>query len=109
MRKHKKTRTTQLLTMDELRARPCEVDGVPALFHRWVEEDRVILKIEAHVHKKTRLALGQEFNECGICPNGCNTEVIRETFALVEYKDGTIHKVKPELIRFIGKEEQHGT
>lgn len=35
MKKHKKAR---LLTMDELHSRPCEVDGCPAFFLRWVEE-----------------------------------------------------------------------
>lgn len=34
----KKGKKTRLLTMDELHARPCEVDGRPALFHRWIEE-----------------------------------------------------------------------
>lgn len=59
----KRRRTkTRLLPMDELRARPCEVDGRPALFHRWVEE----YALEA----------------------------------LVEYQDGTVALVKPELIRF---------
>ena len=70
MRKHKKAR---LLTMDELRARPCEVDGRPALFHRWVEE------------------------------------VIKDDYvltALVEYRDGTIAKVEPERIQFVGEEEK---
>lgn len=38
--KPRKTRKVKkrLLPMAELQARPCEVDGRPALFHRWVEE-----------------------------------------------------------------------
>ena len=36
-RKRKRT-PTRLLSMDYNIARPCEVDGRPALFHRWVEE-----------------------------------------------------------------------
>ena len=109
MRKHKKPRTTQLLTMDELHARPCEVDGVPALFHRWIEEDRALLKLNALCRPVEELDLVRIFRSESVVMPQCSTEVIRETFALVEYKDGTIHKVKPELIRFIGKEVQHGT
>ena len=44
--------------------------------------------------------IAREFSEGRIIPAGCFTDVIRETFALVEYTDGTIAKVKPELIRF---------
>ena len=109
MRKHKKTRTTQLLTMDELLARPCEVDGVPALFHRWIEEDRAILKINVLCRDPEMARLLRDFYELGRVSPQCDIEVIRETFALVEYRGGTIHKVKPELIRFIGKEDKHGT
>ena len=36
--KRKDEKKVRLLIMDELDARPCEVDGRPALFHRWVEE-----------------------------------------------------------------------
>ena len=60
-REHTKAR---LLTMDELHARPCEVDGRPALFLKWTEDD-----------------------------NG-------HTYALVEYPDGVLDLVEPELIRF---------
>lgn len=107
MRKHNRrhhTRTTQLLTMDELHARPCEVDGRPALFHRWIEEDRAVLKIDTLCRMAEAKELVHIFRNEGVVAPQCSTEVIRETFALVEYGDGTIHKVKPELIRFIGKE-----
>lgn len=109
MRKRPKTRTTQLLTMDELRARPCEVDGVPALFHRWVEEDRALLKFDTLCRGLEMEEMYRMFRSEGIVAPQCSTEVIRETVALVEYRDGTIDKVRPELIRFTGKEDKHGT
>lgn len=101
MRKHKKTR---LLTMDELQARPCEVDGRPAIFHRWVEEDRIIMRLDGLFPKDARDAIIREFRTDGYVPAGCHSEVVRNTFALVEYRDGTIAKVLPEKIRFIGEE-----
>lgn len=81
MEKDKKVR---LLPMDELRARPCEVDGKPALFHRWIESDRVLVTVDGFNRYRP----------------GNRAEVIRETFALVEYEDGAVGKVKPELVRF---------
>ena len=102
MRKHKKAR---LLTMDELQARPCEVDGIPALFHRWIEEDRALLKIDIFCNPGEANVIYRKFRAEGIVPPGCYTEIVRETFALVEYRDGTISKVKPERIRFTEREE----
>lgn len=106
MRKHRKhrSRTTQLLTMDELLARPCEVDGRPALFHRWVEADRAILRVDTLCRRAEMMEMGHLFHTAGIVAPQCSTEVIRETFALVEYRDGTIARVRPETIRFVGKE-----
>lgn len=61
VRKRKRT-PTRLLPMAHHHTRPCEVNGRPALFHRWVEDPALE--------------------------------------ALVEYRDGTVHLVKPELVSF---------
>lgn len=100
MRKYKK-----LLTMDELHARPCEVDGRPAMFHHWIEEDRALLKIAGMYSSEDRRHLVDDFQLNGICAPGTSVDVIRQTFALVEYLDGTIAKVDPLLIRFTDKKE----
>lgn len=81
MRNRKKTKA-RLLSMDELQARPCEVDGVPALFHRWVEGSRVI-NLDVIAFKM---------------------DVLHNTYALVEYRDGTVGKVEPERVRFVREE-----
>ena len=101
MRKHKKAR---LLTMDELQARPCEVDGVPALFHRWAEDDEGLLKFNANMRLEDMGPIHELYKEAGIITNACNLEVIRKTYALVEYLDGTVHMVAPELVTFKDKE-----
>lgn len=99
----KKKRTLQLLPMDELQCRPCEVDGRPALFHHWVEEDRVLVHIDCYTSAEEQAALARKIRLSGVYPASCVPEVIRETFALVEYEDGVVAKVKPELIRFVDK------
>lgn len=100
----KQKRTLQLLPMDELQYRPCEVDGVPAVFHRWVEEDRALLNVNVHVSAPTRAKLVRMYKSEHIIPDGCNIEVLRETFALVEFLDGSVAKIKPELVRFVNEE-----
>lgn len=103
MKKHKKAR---MLTMDDLPSRPCTVDDRPALLHRWMEEDRALLQIEYHVPADVREAISRRFRSDGIVPPGCSVKVIRNTLALVEYRDGTIDKVDPERIRFTREEGQ---
>lgn len=61
-------------------ARACEVDGKPCLFHRWVEEDTILISAESE------------------------PVFSRHTLALVEYPDGSVGKVKPELVTFLDKE-----
>ena len=99
-----KNTKARLLEMDELRARPCEVDGRPALFHRWVEEDRVLLNIDVHVSTRSQTVMVRRFRDEGVIPCGCSVEVLRETFALIEFQDGLVAKVDPVLVRFVGKE-----
>ena len=100
MRQHKKAR---LLTMDELQARPCEVDGVPALFHRWADEDETLLKLDALRNLGDAASIYNEYKRFGIIGPEFSVEVIRKTYALVEYQDGTVHMVAPELVTFTDK------
>ena len=105
MSKQTKTKTkTRLLPMDELRWRPCEVDGVPALFHRWIEEDRALVKINCFSTPEEQAEIARSIRLSGVYPGGCSPEVIRETFALVEFLDGVVAKVKPECVRFVDGE-----
>ncbi len=99
----KKEKRSRLLPMDELQYRPCEVDGVPALFHRWVEEDSLLFR-DAPLGD-TMQKIERRRRSVGLIPRDCGRlEVLRETFALVEFRDGTVAKVKPELVRFVIEE-----
>lgn len=94
----------RLLPMDELRWRPCEVDGVPALFHRWIEEGRPLLVSDAIRPSEEWRQVTYRFRADSVVPCCCHLDVIRETFALVEFLDGVVAKVKPELVRFVDGE-----
>lgn len=84
--------------------RPCEVDGKPAVFHRWVDEDQALLKVNAFTSPEEQASLAHRFRDSCVVPSMCSTEVLRRTFALVEYPDGSVGKVKPELVTFLDKE-----
>lgn len=80
--------------------RPCEVNGKPAIFHRWVENDRVIIQINSLCRPgEVKEYIHRYRSECVIPPT-CSSDVLRETFALVEYDDGSVCKVEPERVKF---------
>lgn len=95
----------RLLPIGELKNRPCEVDGLAGcLFHRWVEEDRVLLHVSRFAARDKRDVLIRRYQDCGIVEPGLSVDIVRETFALVELPSGHVCKVKPELVTFIDKE-----
>lgn len=85
--------------------RPCLADEKPATFHRFIEEDRAMLRINCYHPERVYNQLIRRFKEEGVIHPGCSTEIIRETLALVEYPDGSVGKVKPELIQFLDRKE----
>ena len=103
IKRQKKTKT-RMLPMEEMQNRPCKVNGRPALFHRWVEEDNAMLKINTYTTPEESAQLAKAFKRDWVCVPGCSTEVIRRTFALVEYQDGTVDMVDPLFIQFSDKE-----
>ena len=104
MKKRKKTKTRRL-PMAELRPRRCEVDGRPATFLRWIEEDRALLKIRRDIPYSAIDLTVDLFHEHDTVAPYCSTDVLHVVHALVEYQDGTVHRVDPERIRFIHKRE----
>lgn len=86
--------------MSKKEPRPCEVDGEPCAFHRWVEEAKTLLKVNIMVSKIHLQQIRRDFEETKMPPPGCDLDIIRETFALVETQDGRIRKVDPESVRF---------
>ena len=85
--------------------RPCEADGKPAMFHRWVDEDQALLLVNVFCREDDMRQLLHNMDRHGIIPSGCSSEVVRHNFALVEYPDGSVGKVAPELIQFTDREE----
>lgn len=87
--------------------RPCEADGKPAIFHRWVQEDKALLQMESRLPFDVVMEIKRDFNLHGFAPANAKIEKISQTFALVEYEDGTVRKVEPEVIQFTDKVQWH--
>lgn len=83
--------------------RPCEVDGKPCIFHRWVDEDKALLGVNLMVNDYQRDKIVRGYKADGVAPHGCEIKVLRHTYALVEYPDGSVGKVEPELVTFLDR------
>ena len=85
--------------------RPCEANGKQCLFHRFVDDDQAMLKINAFVKEDEVKHLYSRFKRDGIIEPCCSTEIIRRTLALVEYPDGSLGLADPMCVQFLDREE----
>lgn len=90
---------------DKKELRPCLADGKPATFHRWIEEDKAVLQIRAVVSPNHQQAIVRRFHEEGVSGSLSTFDKLRTCSALVEYPDGSVGRVKPELIEFLDRVE----
>ena len=84
---------------DELR--PCLVNEERALFHKWIVEDKMFVKFfrcfRAEELKRQKLNIEAD----QVVPVQNDIEKVTNTYALVEFEDGTINKVEPEDVKFL--------
>lgn len=65
---------------EQNKLRRCKVDGVPAMFHRWCDVAEIVPP--------------------SVLKGGHSGGVVKDTFGIVEYADGSVVRVKPERIIF---------
>lgn len=81
--------------------RPCVVGGRKALFHRWVESDKIFFNIEGFCSKETLERVTRHYKDHDILFDGTTRiDKAKIFYGLVEYEDGTMEKVDPEKIKF---------
>lgn len=89
----------KIVVKDDLR--PCTVGDRNGKFHKWIEEQKIIIKSNT-MHKPEYLEHIKQFiDRCSIMPNTCEYNIITKTVALVEFEDGSVKKVDPEEVRFV--------
>lgn len=88
------------ITMTSAEYRPCYVNDKKALFHKWTDKEEVMLKINGFLYEDKIEETVKLYREKGILPPSANVEKVKNTFAIIEYEDGTIDEVRPQQIRF---------
>lgn len=111
-------RPPELMRLSDIIAQPpriltqppriCEVGGKTCLFHRWIDEDKTLLKIECFVKAERVESLRRMFREEAVIPPGTSVEIVRHIYALVEFPDGSVGKVEPECVCFMDRKEHDG-
>ena len=90
--------------------RPCEVLGVKALFHRYIEDTKCLIKSQLLTPARLEADMGKKCLEMihrdDIIPRGFDIEKLSNTLALVEFEDGTVHKVDPTVVKFLDTKEK---
>ena len=81
--------------------RLCMADGKLATFHRWIDEDQAQLQNHHFIRPADQEKIVARFREEGVIDNSATIEKLHTCFALIEYPDGSVGKVKPELVQFI--------
>ena len=80
--------------------RPCEVDGSKAWYHGLIHCDRTVALRGGCIFSGRSIELDRYFNSKTKAFEVSQMFVERQTFAMVEYLDGSVAKVDPEKVRF---------
>lgn len=87
--------------------RPCTVDGEPALFHRFVDQDKGVLQINGLCKPSHLATILKNFNENNFTDSTCTIEKFRQTMALIEWPDGRLSTVAVERVQFTDRSEKN--
>ena len=86
------------------KTRRCYANNKKALFHKWIDIDEVLVKINSCVSPNELRRINENIDTIitnNVYSSNYNTEVIKRTYDIVEYEDGTVEYVNPKSIRFI--------
>lgn len=84
---------------------PCLVDGRKALFHRWIDKEKLVVKFDSPTMPEKARNIMLNYRENGYLPPTVFTNKISNTYGLVEFEDGHIEEVEPTTVRFIDHEK----
>lgn len=82
--------------------RPCIVDDKRAYFHRWIDKEIPMVKVNALLTQKSLERIADKIKR-GLISAECGEVILQKcTLGLVECEDGTVAEVEPTKIKFEG-------
>ena len=89
------------ITINSVEYRPCIINGEKALFHKWVDNELLILKFNTMLKKESIEQYRKMFEKTKIVPVNTTTEKVKVTLGLVEFENGSIKEVESTSIVFL--------
>lgn len=80
--------------------RPCYIDGKKALFHRWNKRTDILLQSKNIMSSNDLEIVTRKARESNNVPSFLFSKMITNLYAIVEYEDGTVGEVEPNMVRF---------
>ena len=87
--------------MAEVKTRPCYVKGRKGLFHRWIEKEDFYIKTNMRISNNLFDNIRKIVKENGAVPDGFETDIVKNTYALIEFEDGHMEEIPPTTITFL--------
>lgn len=91
--------------MSEVKTRPCYVNGRKGLFHRWIEKEDFYIKTNMRISNNLFDHIRKIVKENGAVPDGFETDIVKNTYALIEFEDGHMEEIPPTTITFFDSDE----
>ena len=91
----------QFHILDKEELRRCFVDGDRAWFHRWIDKETPISKINRTFSREELEKILYNIKSGSmVAPLGIDILLQKRCYGLIEYEDGTVEEVEPTSIRF---------
>lgn len=84
--------------------RRCLVNSERALFHRWCEEDTLLINLNTIANPEITKAIRKEFQESLVLHGFGEVKTVSNVYALVEFENGLVEKVEPTNVKFVDGE-----
>lgn len=84
--------------------RPCVVDGKKALFHRWADKGKLLVRLNGMFTEESLQKASihiYEDEEMIIADRTSDSMQMQYTYGIVEFEDGRIEEVVPAKIKFM--------
>ena len=86
--------------------RTCLIRGRKALFHKWDVKEDIFFKFNNIISEKNMLEIQKHIKSNRIIPQYSDSVKVSNTYALVEFEDGTVKYVNPEDIVFLDSDNK---
>lgn len=84
----------------EMPYRRCIVNGEKALFHKWIEQDKMVIRANIRLKEKDANGYMEMYEKTKVLPEVFRAITITNNYAIIEDLKGNVKLVEPESVKF---------